>query len=147
MTIIYFIIVLSVTVFIHELGHFLFAKKAGIYVYEFSIGMGPRLFKFNRKNDETEYSIRLLPIGGFVQMAGESVEEDENIYNDSSPENDNDGEKSINEIIIYYACGVIILSLEQTVDDHAEACGYTDKPYRRNFLFKEFFNCTTDCDQ
>lgn len=79
MTIIYFIIVLSVTVFIHELGHFLFAKKAGIYVYEFSIGMGPRLFKFNRKNDETEYSIRLLPIGGFVQMAGESVEEDENI--------------------------------------------------------------------
>ena len=74
MTIIYFILVLGVTVLIHELGHFLFAKKAGVYCYEFSIGMGPRIFKFNRKNDETEYSIRLLPIGGFVQMAGEDLE-------------------------------------------------------------------------
>lgn len=79
MTIIYFILILGIIVFIHELGHFLFAKKAGIYVYEFSIGMGPQLFKWKRKNDETEYSIRLFPIGGFVQMAGESVEVDENI--------------------------------------------------------------------
>lgn len=82
MTIIYFILVLSITVCVHEFGHFLFAKKAGIYVYEFSIGMGPRLFKFNRKNDETDYSIRLLPIGGYVQMAGESIEVDENIPED-----------------------------------------------------------------
>lgn len=79
MSIIYFILILSITIFIHEFGHFIFAKKAGIYVYEFSLGMGPRLFKFKRKNDETEYSIRLLPIGGYVQMAGESVEEDKNI--------------------------------------------------------------------
>lgn len=79
MTIIYFILILSIIVFVHELGHFLFAKKAGIYVYEFSIGMGPQLFKWKRKNDETVYSIRLLPIGGFVQMAGEEVEVDENI--------------------------------------------------------------------
>ena len=74
MTLIYFILVLGVTVLIHELGHFIFAKKAGVHVYEFSVGMGPRLFKFNRKNDETEYSIRLLPIGGYVQMAGEDLE-------------------------------------------------------------------------
>ena len=73
MTIIYFILVLSITILIHELGHFIFAKKAGVYVYEFSLGMGPRLFKFNRKNDETEYSIRLFPIGGYVQMAGEDL--------------------------------------------------------------------------
>lgn len=79
MTLIYFVLILGITVFIHEFGHFIFAKKAGIYVYEFSIGMGPRLFKFNRKNDETEYSIRLFPIGGFVQMAGEEVELDEKI--------------------------------------------------------------------
>lgn len=79
MTLLYFVLILGITVTIHEFGHFLFAKKAGIYVYEFSIGMGPRLFKFNRKNDETEYSIRLLPIGGYVQMAGEEVEVDENI--------------------------------------------------------------------
>lgn len=82
MTLIYMILILSIIVFIHEFGHFLFAKKAGIYVYEFSLGMGPRLFKFNRKNDETEYSIRLLPIGGYVQMAGEEVELDEKIPED-----------------------------------------------------------------
>jgi len=79
MTLIYMILILGIIVFIHEFGHFLFAKKAGIYVYEFSLGMGPRLFKFNRKNDETEYSLRLLPIGGYVQMAGEEVEVDTNI--------------------------------------------------------------------
>ena len=79
MTLIYMILILGIIVFIHEFGHFLFAKKSGIYVYEFSLGMGPRLFKFNRKNDETDYSIRLFPIGGYVQMAGEELELDEKI--------------------------------------------------------------------
>lgn len=79
MTIIYFILVLSITIFVHELGHFIFAKKAGIYVYEFCVGMGPRILKWQRKNDETEYGIRLFPIGGFCSMAGESVEVDENV--------------------------------------------------------------------
>ena len=77
MTIIYFILILGTTVFVHELGHFLFAKKYGVHVYEFSIGMGPRLFKFNRKNDETDYCLRLFPIGGFVQMAGEEIDDDD----------------------------------------------------------------------
>ena len=53
-TIISFILILGITVTIHEFGHFLFAKKTGIYVYEFSIGMGPRIKKFKRKNDETD---------------------------------------------------------------------------------------------
>ena len=53
MTLLYFIIILGVIIFIHELGHFISAKKSGIYVYEFSLGMGPRILKFNRKNDET----------------------------------------------------------------------------------------------
>ena len=79
MTLVYMILILGIIVFIHEFGHFLFAKKAGIYVYEFSLGMGPIIFKFNRKNDETEYSLRLFPIGGFVRMAGEEVELDEEI--------------------------------------------------------------------
>ena len=79
MTLIYFILILGITVFVHELGHFMFAKKFKVHVYEFSIGMGPRLFKFNRKNDETTYCIRLLPIGGFVQMAGEEVEENKDV--------------------------------------------------------------------
>lgn len=82
LTFIYFILVLGITVFIHELGHFIFAKKAGIYCYEFSLGMGPVIWKFNRKNDETTYSLRLFPIGGFVQMAGEAVDLDENIPED-----------------------------------------------------------------
>ena len=82
MTLIYMILMLGIIVFIHEFGHFIFAKKAGIYVYEFSLGMGPRIFKFKRKNDETEYSIRLLPIGGYVQMAGEELEDDKNIPED-----------------------------------------------------------------
>lgn len=77
MTLLYFIFVLGVTIFIHELGHFIFAKKAGIYVYEFSLGMGPRILSFKKK--ETVYALRLFPIGGFVQMAGEEIEEDENI--------------------------------------------------------------------
>ena len=79
MTFIYFILILSVTIFVHELGHFIFAKRAGIYVYEFCLGMGPRIFKFKRKNDETEYGIRLFPIGGFCAMAGEDVKDDDDI--------------------------------------------------------------------
>ena len=79
MTLLYFFIVLGITVFIHELGHFIFAKRAGIHVYEFAIGMGARIFKFNRPNDETTYSLRLFPIGGFVSMSGEEVTEDESI--------------------------------------------------------------------
>ena len=79
LTIIYFVFILGITVFIHEFGHFIFAKKSGVYVYEFSIGMGPKLFKFNRKNDETDYCIRLFPIGGYVQMAGEEIEVDEKV--------------------------------------------------------------------
>ncbi len=76
MTLIYFILILGFIVLIHEFGHYFFAKRAGIYVYEFSIGMGPRLLKWTRKNDETEYSLRLIPIGGYVQMAGEEIEDD-----------------------------------------------------------------------
>ena len=79
MTLIYFILILGLIVLIHEFGHYFFAKRAGIYVYEFSIGMGPRIFKWTRKNDETEYSIRLIPIGGYVQMAGEEIEDDPDV--------------------------------------------------------------------
>lgn len=93
MTLIYFIIILGITIFVHELGHFIFAKRAGIYVYEFALGMGPRIFKFNRKNDETTYSIRLFPIGGFVQMAGETNEEDLNISDDQKLPNKSWGQR------------------------------------------------------
>ena len=76
MTIVIFILILGGIIFIHELGHFLFAKKFGIYVYEFSIGFGPKIYSFKRKNDETEYMIKLIPLGGYVLMAGEDSDDD-----------------------------------------------------------------------
>ena len=60
------ILVFGIVIMIHELGHFVVAKKSGIKVNEFSIGMGPRLAGV--KKGETEYSIRALPIGGYVAM-------------------------------------------------------------------------------
>lgn len=74
-----FVLILGLLVFIHELGHFIFAKRAKVHVYTFSIGMGPTLYKFNRKNDETEYCIKLLPIGGFVSLAGEETDDDKEV--------------------------------------------------------------------
>ncbi len=73
-SIIVFIVVLSVIIVIHELGHFVAAKSFGVYCSEFSLGMGPKIF--GKKMGETEYQIRLLPIGGYVAMAGE-VDQDE----------------------------------------------------------------------
>lgn len=71
LNIIVFILVLGVIILIHELGHFYFAKKANILCHEFSIGMGPVIYQ--KRKGETVYSIRSIPIGGFVSMAGESV--------------------------------------------------------------------------
>jgi regulator of sigma E protease len=74
MTFLYGALVLGVLVFVHELGHFLVAKWLGVRVLSFSIGMGPRLFGFRRA--ETDYRISLLPLGGFVRMAGDNPEEE-----------------------------------------------------------------------
>ena len=68
MTIVLSLVILSLLILVHEWGHFLAAKKAGIQVYEFSIGMGPAII--SRTLGETKYLIRLLPIGGYVKMAG-----------------------------------------------------------------------------
>ncbi len=67
-----FIIIFGALVFFHELGHFVFAKRAGILCREFAIGFGPKIF--SQKKGETTYTIRLLPLGGFVRMAGEDPE-------------------------------------------------------------------------
>lgn len=82
MAIIYFILILSLIVLVHEFGHFIFAKMFGIYVYEFSIGMGPKIFSKKKKGGETYYSIRAIPLGGFVSLAGEQVEEDDSVPKD-----------------------------------------------------------------
>ncbi len=72
-TVIAFIIIFGSLVFFHELGHFIFAKRAGIMVREFAIGMGPKIFGMMK--GETLYTIRLLPLGGYVRMAGEDVDQ------------------------------------------------------------------------
>ena len=88
LSIVLFILILGTIVLIHELGHFLFAKLFGVYVYEYSIGMGKKLWSKKPKNSETEYCIRLIPIGGFVRLAGEegedgdtTVPEEKKLYN------------------------------------------------------------------
>ncbi|MFJ7735196.1 RIP metalloprotease RseP [Lysinibacillus sp. NPDC097287] len=74
-TAIAFILIFGLLVFIHELGHFLFAKRAGIMVREFAIGMGPKIFAMTK--GETLYTLRLLPIGGYVSMAGQDIDSTE----------------------------------------------------------------------
>lgn len=74
-TILAVIFVFGLLILGHELGHFTIAKLSGIKVLEFSFGMGPRLLKFGK--GETEYSLRLLPIGGFVKMLGEEEQVDD----------------------------------------------------------------------
>ena len=70
--IIVFALILGIIVLLHEGGHFIMARRAGIMCYEFAIGMGPVIY--SKKKGETVYSIRTIPIGGFVSMAGEEVE-------------------------------------------------------------------------
>lgn len=75
LTLIYFILILGIIVLVHEFGHFIFSKIFGVYVYEFSIGMGPRLFGTKKKKGKTQYNVRAFPIGGFVALAGEDPTE------------------------------------------------------------------------
>lgn len=69
------VVVFGLLIFFHELGHFLVAKRVGIMVHEFSLGFGPKVFGFNW--GETRYNLRLLPLGGFVRMAGMDPNEEE----------------------------------------------------------------------
>lgn len=83
LSIIIAIIIFGLLVLFHELGHFLLAKKNGIKVDEFSIGMGPKIWHI--KKGETDYCIKLLPLGGSCMMAGEDEEStDENAFNKKS---------------------------------------------------------------
>ncbi|WP_079710008.1 RIP metalloprotease RseP [Paraliobacillus ryukyuensis] len=71
-TIIAFILMFGVLVFVHEFGHYIFAKRSGMLVREFAIGFGPKVF--HKKIAETLYTIRLLPMGGYVRVAGDDPE-------------------------------------------------------------------------
>ncbi len=87
MTILYIILAIllfGVLIAIHELGHFMAAKACGVKVEEFAIGMGPVLWK--KKGEETQYSLRLVPIGGFCAMAGEDESsEDPRAFTNQAP--------------------------------------------------------------
>jgi regulator of sigma E protease len=77
MTLLYFVIILGIIVFVHELGHLIAAKTFGVYCREFAIGMGPKVKSWQK--GETLYSLRALPVGGFVAMAGEEGVDAEDI--------------------------------------------------------------------
>ena len=66
----YFVALVGVLIFVHELGHFAWAKFFGVKVLTFSLGFGPKLFGFRRK--ETDYVVAAFPLGGYVKMLGES---------------------------------------------------------------------------
>lgn len=74
MSIVLFVVILALLIFVHELGHFLVAKRAGIRVDEFGIGFPPRLW--SKKVGETVYSINAFPVGGFVKIFGENPDEE-----------------------------------------------------------------------
>ena len=97
LSIIYFILILGLIVLVHEFGHFIFAKMFHVHVYEFSIGMGPCIWntkkvrekrkKQGKKVSETIYCVRAIPIGGYVQLAGEGLEEDKKIKKENLLQN------------------------------------------------------------
>jgi len=68
------LLLLGLVIFVHELGHFLVAKWRGVRVLKFSLGFGPPLIKWTK--GETEYRLSIIPLGGYVQMAGDSPDED-----------------------------------------------------------------------
>ena len=76
------LLMLTLLIFVHEFGHFITAKLSGVHVYQFALGMGPKVLGFKRKNDPTEYTLRALPIGGYCQMAGEEGEDDDSLPKD-----------------------------------------------------------------
>ena len=75
------VLVFGVLIFIHEFGHFFTARRCGVAIKEFAVGMGPTLFSWKSKKYDTRYALRAFPIGGFVSMVGEDEEsEDENAF-------------------------------------------------------------------
>ena len=81
MTIVFAILIFGLLILIHEGGHFLFARVFRVTVYEFAIGMGPKVLSHTSKKTGIAYSLRLLPFGGFVSMAGEDEDcDDENAF-------------------------------------------------------------------
>ncbi|NLC05705.1 MAG: site-2 protease family protein [Erysipelothrix sp.] len=111
-----FVLVLGVVVAVHEFGHLLAAKFFNVYCAEYAIGMGPLLFQV--KGKETKYSLRLLPVGGYVAMAGESEQESSLFPDDLDPKRTITGINPWKRIVVQLAgifmnlvLGVIVFTL------------------------------------
>ena len=96
-----FLFILGSIIIIHELGHFLAAKYFGVYCGQFSIGFGPKIW--SKKGKETEYELRALPFGGFVAMAGEEDQQDNEEMIDVPLERTLKGIKTYKKVIIFFA--------------------------------------------
>ena len=103
LTIISFIFVFSILIFFHEFGHFIAAKASGVMVYKFAFGFGPRILGF-RKN-QTEYLICLIPLGGYVKMAGEMGQEDVKKISKEVPEKQRFDKKTLGIRALIVALG------------------------------------------
>ncbi|MFR7591453.1 MAG: M50 family metallopeptidase [Longibaculum sp.] len=96
-----FLLILGSIIIIHELGHFLAAKFFGVYCAQFSIGFGPKIW--SKKGKETEYVVSALPLGGFVAMAGEEDQMDNEELADIPVERTLKGKKTYQKVIIFLA--------------------------------------------
>ena len=98
------LVMLGVLVSIHEAGHLAAAKIFKVYCFEYSIGMGPKIFSKKRKNGETTFSLRAFPLGGYVSMySGEEEEDPENEITDLPPK-----ERSLNAIKTWKKCIILV---------------------------------------
>ncbi len=96
-----FLLILGSIIIIHELGHFLAAKFFGVYCAQFSMGFGPKIW--SKKGKETEYEIRAIPFGGFVAMAGEEDQLENEELKDIPLERTLKGKKTYQKVIIFFA--------------------------------------------
>lgn len=103
-----FVLMMLVLIIPHEWGHMIVAKLFGVRVYEFSVGMGPLLFK--RKKGETEYSVRLLPLGGFCKLEGEDEASEEPTAYNNQPDH-----KKIAILLAGVTMNVLIAILAVTI--------------------------------
>ena len=102
-----FVVFLSSLIIFHELGHLLTAKMFNVYCFEYSIGFGPKIFSFKRKNGETRFSLRAIPFGGYVSMYGEKDTLPEGFEGEIDPSRSLLAIKKWKKIIIM-AAGVIM---------------------------------------
>ena len=115
-----FIVCLSVLIMVHELGHLAAAKAFKVYCFEYSIGFGPKLFSFKRKNGETKVSLRGIPFGGYVSMYGEGMDVPEGL--DIPPERNLENIKKWKKAIILVAGVTMNVVLALTIFFICNSC-------------------------